>query len=185
MKLFDKKAIELSVNFLVTFILAIVVFGAGMFILRGMINNAESTLDLTQKDLDARINQLSCSSKEAMCLSNNDASTQRGKAIIFGVTINNYLTQATKFKITTQQITGIGKDGQEINIALDENQRPNLFPKETSTEVEAKSSQTTAMGINVPKATIPGTYSFVVKVEPEEQNTGFAPVSKRLTFKVN
>jgi hypothetical protein len=172
MKLFDKKAIELSVNFLVTFILAIVVFGAGMFILRGMIDGAGNSLELTQSDLDEKISQLSCSSKDAMCVSNNDAKVQRGKSIIFGVTINNYLSQETEFS---------------IKIVKTSSDTTNPFPAVNDVVIDAKSSKTTAFGINVPKDTTPGQYSYVIRVDAVNDDgrpSEFAPISKRYNFRV-
>jgi hypothetical protein len=110
---------------------------------------------------------IACSSKDAMCVSNNDARIQRGKSIIFGVTINNYLSQETEFSIKIEKTNS---------------DTTNPFPAVNDVVIDAKSSKTTAFGINVPKETAPGQYSYVVRVT--SSNNEFAPISKRYNFRV-
>ncbi len=175
MRLFaNKRAIELSINFLVTFILAIVIFGMGMFLLRGFMTGAEDSLGITEDELNRRIASLSCdATRNTICLLNDKQTASVNDIHAFGVTVNNYLNQGSEFRITFDGWT-TPEGGSSLTI----------FPPDATFEIGAKSQIPRSFGINIPRGTTPGEYSFRVRVESTDPNSDFRATTTRFFFKV-
>jgi len=181
MRLFgkNKRGIELAINFLVTFILAVVIFGAGLFIVWDVGEMTENELNDIVEGLDKRITELSCSTKDKVCIAGNEAKTKRGKTLYFTVNLNNYLSTPMNFTITVDNTTAKAYKGDnEI-----ENIRPLLLPSQQNISINPKSQGQKAFAVVMPKNTLAGQYFYTVRVVAEDQNK-YANVSDKLIFTV-
>lgn len=179
MRNFNKKGIELTVNFLVTFILAIVIFGLGIILLRGMIGDSESSLEQISGNIDDRIIQLACSSRDRVCISNNEQTVDKGEPVYFGVHINNYLQQKSTFKVTI--ITP--PDAYQGSTKLTAIRTEPLFATEEII-VPAKQQSDEGFAIVVPKETLSGQYFYKVRVESIEHPEDYKAATETLIFTV-
>ncbi|HLP79455.1 MAG TPA: hypothetical protein VK158_02375 [Acidobacteriota bacterium] len=81
----NKRGIELSVNFLVIFILAMVTFSMGIFIVQKIMTSSQKYVDDSQEELDARIKSLSCSSERTICIAGNNAVIESGDTKLYSI----------------------------------------------------------------------------------------------------
>lgn len=122
----SKKGVELSVNFLVTFILGIVLFSLGILFATKLFTGAEDIAETSQAQLDRAVEDLFCSKSEQVCLNTNTRTLQRGQQFIFGVNVVNHFNTSTKFKLTMQNKRAFDKENQLIFNQSDE--RPQYQP---------------------------------------------------------
>ena len=86
-----KAALQLSMNFIVTIIIAIVIFGFGVRFVYNILSGSETLKDLTLEQIDNQISELMCSSTEMICLEKDRIEVRPGKVAIIGVKIlKNY-----------------------------------------------------------------------------------------------
>ncbi len=112
----DKKGIELSVNFLVMFILAIVMFGFGMYFVTRMVGTSQEVAQGLPKMDDVALDHC-LAQGEQVCMSKNKAETHPDKKVVFGIGINNDLDGTDKF-ILVQEIAKLFDDeGEEIPLS--------------------------------------------------------------------
>lgn len=97
----SKKAIELSINFLVIIILAVVVFSIGIYLLNSLISKAGGLQNIIDEDLDKQIELTHCPTK--VCIPVNFKKIQKEKIEVFGLIIFNDVGERTKFKIDIEQ----------------------------------------------------------------------------------
>ncbi len=64
----NKKAIQLSINFIVMLIIAIVIFAFGINFIYNLLSSAEEMKDITLEDIDNRISNLMCGANKIICL---------------------------------------------------------------------------------------------------------------------
>ncbi len=89
----NKKAIELSVNFLVILIIAIVVFGFGIYLVFKFFGAAPDITEGISSQLQQEINQM-LSQGEKVALPINQQTVQDGKGYTFWLGISNMLNNA-------------------------------------------------------------------------------------------
>lgn len=89
----NKKAIELSVNFLVILIIAIVVFGFGIYLTFKFFGSAQDIPGKISDPLQQEINQM-LSHGEKVALPINQQTIPAGKHFVFGLGISNMLNNA-------------------------------------------------------------------------------------------
>lgn len=110
-----KASIELSVSFLVKLILAIVVFGFGMTIVRNVFSSAGSG-ELTQ-NVDAEVEQqikILMDTGEKVIMYPEEMTTSRNKVVVFGLGILNILEkpQPTEFSVQVQCYEYVDRSGK-------------------------------------------------------------------------
>ena len=94
----NKKGIELSVNFLVTIIIALVIFGFGVKFVYNLASGASEMESLTTDDLDERIGDLLCESADKVCIGVNRKVIPRGEFDVFGIKVIN-VVEKIDFKV--------------------------------------------------------------------------------------
>ncbi|MAE43054.1 hypothetical protein CMO93_04735 [Candidatus Woesearchaeota archaeon] len=155
-----KKGIELSLNFLVTIIIALTIFGFGIRFISNLASQATELEGLTIEQLDKRIGELLCESTERVCIGVDKRIIPRGKFDIFGIRIINI--QNTKdFDIIIERpdIPGYTKKNEEIlSDELD------WKPKTRTIRLERNEEKEIGIGVRVPKDARSGTYIFDVRV---------------------
>jgi|TARA_B100001971_G_C18099308_1_gene487914 hypothetical protein len=155
----DKKGIELSVNFLVIIIIAIVVFFFGARFIYNLASEATELGKLTLDELDTRIGDLICEGSEKVCLGINRKVIERGKLDIFELKMMNILKKQD-FDIFVSKSGGFTGTGNPIaaNNLL-------IFPESRNIpNLERNSEKNLGIGIEVPKDAVSGTYIFDVSI---------------------
>ncbi|MBI1969913.1 hypothetical protein HYS48_04430 [Candidatus Woesearchaeota archaeon] len=95
----NKRGIELSLHLLVIFIISIILFAFGMVFARNFLKSSEELIEMTQEDIDKRMQALSCSGAEIVCLDLGSKELERGEQHIFGLNIVNALKDLHTFQI--------------------------------------------------------------------------------------
>src|SRR3989338_5417528 len=113
-----KKGIELSMNFVVMLIIAIVIFGFGIRFIYTLSSNANDIKDISSKELDARVADLLCSTSQKICIGTDKKIIQKGKFDIFGIRILN-VGDAQDFDILIQRPSPSGFTKQKQAISND------------------------------------------------------------------
>ena len=86
-----KKAQALSINFLVKFILAIVLFGLGVSFMWMIFNHGKDLADSPSRDFDEKLFALNCDGKSVICIGASSIDAKRGKSYLVDFEIfNNY-----------------------------------------------------------------------------------------------
>ncbi|MBU90563.1 hypothetical protein CMO94_03385, partial [Candidatus Woesearchaeota archaeon] len=114
----NKKGIELSVNFLVTIIIALVIFGFGVKFVYNLASGASEMESLTTDDLDERIGDLLCESADKVCIGVNRKVIPRGEFDVFGIKVINVIETA-KFRVVIEPRARIDKQGKIIDAIND------------------------------------------------------------------
>ena len=173
----NKKGIELSVNFLVSFILAFVVFGFGLYFATTISDQAFDQAEVTEDFLAERIDQIACSSNEKVCISNNYAELSRGDTATVGVFINNFEDTPNERRFAMNWLddvdgsaTGSGEnkayndDGTPMSITGTFKYPPLLIPVGEKT-INARSVGNMGFAIFVPKDAESGKYVYTLQIE--------------------
>jgi hypothetical protein len=155
-----KNAIELSVNFLVLFVLAIVLFGGSVYLINNLYSQAKDAIPKSQEDLNKKIEDLSCSSTETICVINNHAKVSRDQKIVqMGIKVYNVANDKTEYTITEFEPANY-PDGPT----------PIFFTDPVV--VEAKSEGKIGFAFSVKGETEPQEYTFFLKLDIiEDTNT--------------
>lgn len=143
-----KAAIELSMNFLVIIILAIVILGFSFYLFFSVYGKAQELGELTQAQLNERVEELQCDG--VVCISSNYQKLHRGKFHLFGVKITN-TGEESEFIVNVE------------HVPVDE-QTLNYVPKEYPITIGQNKEGRVGIGIAVPKEAASGIYIFNVDV---------------------
>ena len=169
----NRKAIELSLNFIVILIISLVVFGFGVNFISNLSSKATELQELTISELDDRIGDLICEGSERVCLGIDRKTIKRTNFDLFGLKIINILdSQSFDVEITRPTPSGYTKNKAEI-------QSDNLVwnPKERSIDIDKNEEKTIGIGIQVPANTMPGTYIFNIEIKTSDGKP-YSPIQK-------
>lgn len=158
----DKKGIELSINFIVIIVIAVIVFFFGVRFIYNLASQAMEIEKLTSDELDARIGSLLCEGSEKVCLGIDRKVIKRGNFDVFGLKIIN-IVNSQNFDIIVNRPSPGGYTKEGIPI-----QNDNLIwnPKTRSAFLKRNEEKEFGIGIEVPKDAKSGIYIFDVKVMP-------------------
>ena len=167
-----KAAIELSMNFLVMMIIAITIFAFGVQFVYRISSQAIELKDLTADELDARVDDLLCSSSSKVCIGKDTQTVQRGEFKAYGIKVLNVeneqdftikVTQPTT-PITNPEI-GFKKDGTAITLSQAAGRNIDFAPQDRSiADISRNGEQLVGIGVTVPKNAVSGTYILNVQV---------------------
>ncbi len=171
----SKKGIQLSVNFIVTFILAIVLFGMGIMFARMIMGGGTELSEKTYDQFDKKIGELACSRGEHVCIAGNSKTIERESVDVFPVTIKNSLPDRLDFQMKVELSRAFTKDNSKI----DESKRKiEWMPEEDVFVLEPGEEATRPILVKPLGGTLPGRYSFDVEVfskKPDEDENKFQP----------
>lgn len=156
----NKKAIELSMNFIVILIISIIIFGFGIRFIAQLSSQATELQDLTISDLDSRIANLVCEGSDRVCVGADRKTIQKSKFDVFGIKIVNILdTQAFDIVIKRPAPSGYTQNNNPI-------QSDNLIanPASRSVVIEKNEEKNLGIGVQVPRDAKPGTYIFNIEI---------------------
>lgn len=157
----DKRAIELSLNFIVILIISIVIFGFGIRFISKLSSQATELQELTISELDERIGNLICEGSDRVCVGIDRKTIKRTKFDVFGVKIINIL-ESQNFDITVSRPAPSGYTKTKQEIPTD-----SLIwnPKSRSIFMEKNEEKVLGIGIQVPASAVSGTYIFNVEIK--------------------
>ncbi|MBI2656247.1 hypothetical protein HYX03_00730 [Candidatus Woesearchaeota archaeon] len=157
----DKRAIELSLNFIVILIISIVIFGFGIRFISKLSSQATELQELTISELDERIGNLICEGSDRVCVGIDRKTIKRTKFDVFGVKIINIL-ESQNFDITVSRPTPSGYTKTKQEIPTD-----SLIwnPKSRSIFIEKNEEKVLGIGIQVPANAVSGTYIFNAEIK--------------------
>jgi len=164
----DRRGIELSVNFMVIIIIAIVVFFFGAKFIFNLVSEATEIQQLSNEQLDAKISDLLCSGSQKVCIGQDRQSAQRNGLAVFGMKIINADTAQRNFDIIVRKSAAFKNDKSPIvSINL------NPIPETRSITLKPNDGKTLGLGVSVDKAGVEsGTYIFDVIVCFDDGKTG-------------
>jgi hypothetical protein len=169
----NTKGIELSVNFLVGFVLAIVLFGLGVSLLYTIFNQSTSLHEITQDQINSQITALLCSAKEKVCIAGNRVPHERDTLAIYGVYIYNIYDTQGNFTVRVEPGIAVDQNENFINNTLD------LITRTESKRIPPNSQDDLGIGVFIPRNALAGTYVFDVYIIPTIQN---AQMEKRKIY---
>lgn len=181
------KGIELSVNFLVMFILAIVTFGLGLTFLYNIYGQTQEFSNITKEQIDGQIHDLLCTSADKICISGNHQQIRRNEYGVFGMHAYNYFVPPEHVHYTAMVSFENVYDKDNAPITLLDEQRPRVIGGGESTIglIAAGKQGKTGIGISVPKTTPSGNYVFNVDITALDQNNlPKATFRQKIYFKV-
>ncbi len=161
-----RKAMELSLNFIVILIISIVIFGFGIKFISTLSSKATELHELTLEDLDEKIGSLACEGSERVCVSTDGKTIQKADFDFFGVKIINIL-DSQEFDITVSRPSPSGYTKTKADIMSD-----GLVAKPQSRAVfiGKNEEKDIGIGIEVPANAVSGTYIFNVNIRAQDGN---------------
>lgn len=168
--MFNKRGIELSVNFLVIIIISLVIFGFGIYFISRLSSSATELGDLTLGELDKRIGDLICEGSARVCIGIERQIIKRAKLGVFGLKILN-LDDAQQFEVTVLPSNPIGYDSSNQPIQKTGSFRglliiPSLYTSPgRAVQIDKNEQETIGIGVQVPEDAPPGTYIFNIDIK--------------------
>lgn len=160
----NKRAIELSLNFLVIFIISIVIFGFGISFIKRLSSEAIDLQDIAIADLDKRISDVICEGSDRVCIGRERLTIRRKELGVFGLKILNMLdSQEFEIKVDPSSPLGYKKDNTPIT-------DPPLLvnPPSRAVRIGKNEEKQVGIGVQVPPNAASGTY--ILNVDIKQQN---------------
>ena len=154
----SKKAIELSLTFLVTIILAVVVMAFGVRFLYSLASEATELDRTSTEQLDKRFAEISCVSNDKVCIGIIRKVMRKGKTDAFGLKIIN-IDAASEFKVEVSPSKAFDKQNNEIANNI------NFKYNNNQMTIEKNEEKSLGIGFEVPKDAVSGTYVFDIAVK--------------------
>jgi hypothetical protein len=149
----NKKGMELSINFVILLILAIVTFGYSVQFIYTMFNELSQLEGQTFDQLDKQVEGLTCGSQQ-VCLGVSRATMVRGAFRVFGLRILNSRNTDTDFKITLEHGL-VPEAGEKLYFKPDVRE---------ITQLGAGDVQVIGLGVEIPKTARSGNYVLNINV---------------------
>lgn len=165
----NKKAMELSINFFVLLVLALVAFGYSVTFLYDLFGKVSELEKRSFDQLDQQVAGLTCGAQQ-VCLSTNRETIVRGSFKVFGLRVMNSKNGPTDFKIDiSQKITPAGGS--------------DLFFKpvqRTITQLNTGDVRTMGIGVEIPTDAKSGSYVLDISI-----TANYLPYGDQDVYKLN
>jgi len=156
----NKKAFELSINFIVMLILSIVIFGFGIKFVSNLMQGVNDINELTNSDFEANMERILCDSSEKTCVGISRKEIRPNKVAFFTFGVLNTYGERKNFYIDVYRADPYDNNPDEIKYQL--NNELTLDPFEQNNVVIA---------VQVPGGTKKGIYVLNVYVCSDEQSS--------------
>ena len=176
----SKKGFELSINFIVQLIMAIVIFGFGIAFATRMFGGGNEISEMAYEDFNNKVQALSCSGYDQVCLAQKSVTIPKGDLKIVPFTVKNELGEDANFRVIVRNTAYIGKDNERVdaeNFASSGIKPLSLFDLSDEGRVEKianRDSFTYGIGILAPKDAVPGKYTLTFWVDYDASGSGFS-----------
>lgn len=183
--MFDKKAMELPLNFIVILIISLIIFGFGITFISTLSSQAIDITQLTFDELDQKISEVICEGSERVCIGIDRKNVLRKEFGVFGIKIFNILEsppdksgQDFDIEIAPSDSIGFTKDKTPIECPPC---KPLLInPKSRSVPIKQNEEAVIGIGIQVPSDAVSGIYIFNVEIKTfvDGEYKQYVPVQK-------
>ena len=163
----DKKGIELSINFIVILIISIIIFSLGATFIYNLGSEATELQSMTTDELDRKISNLACEGSEKVCFGFDKKIIEKGKLGIFSLRITNILA-SQDFEITVTRPSPCGYKKDNTEIPRDNCNDLMVKPALRTFRIEQNEEKDLAIGIQVPKKAVSGTYILDVYIKKSD-----------------
>ena len=160
----NKKALELSINFIVIVIISLVIFGMGIGIANKFLGQAE----VIKQDLDQQTeNQINAmlDSGDRLAIPIDNKIIEKGKSDVFGLGILNILGQTRTFTVTISSSLYVSPTKQTENPPT----IPLEFIEVRSKELKNNEHDVMPLVVRAPRNARPGTYVLNVHVSQYDE----------------
>ena len=152
----NKKAFELSINFIVILILSIVIFGFGIKFTYDIMYKASEIKDITMKEIEAHLEDILCDSSERLCIGISAKEIRPNKPGFFTLGILN-IGDESEFYIDVEAGKAYDKYDNEIS-------NPLSWLLENKLTINSNEQEKVGIAVQVPGGTDKGTYVLNVYV---------------------
>jgi hypothetical protein len=162
----NKKAMELSINFIVMLIIALVVFGMGLILFRQFFTSAEEIRqnldDQTRKELEAKM----MSSSEEVVVYPTQFTVKKGRGDVIGVGILNIQNIPQTFTISAVFQQGYNREGDSLDISCttDPTQCPIQVKSSIARTVQPNKREVFDVPFKVSNSIASAKYSVLIEV---------------------
>ena len=175
----NKKAIEISINFIVILVLAIFVFSLSVWFITSVM---KTTVDLHEKsaaDLDAQIGYINCGTTP-VCLNMDELELSRGEDGAFGLRLYNYKDDDVTIKVTVDMSDAVlsealPKDNFKVLFGIDNN-------KQFERVVHLKRNAEKSVGLGIIANDDAPSGKYLIKVETKYCNSASLNCAPLLDF---
>lgn len=156
----SKRAIELSLDFIVIIIIALVIFSFGVWFISNLSKEAADLTELTTDQLDEMIKSLACSGYDRVCTPESSKTISRKKFGVFGINIFNVLNdQNFDIIVSYPNPLGYTKSQQPIT-----GPPLTIYPASRKVFIKQNDEAKIAIGVQVPENAKSGQYIFNVEI---------------------
>lgn len=169
------KSQGLQINFLVKFILSIVIFGLGVLFIWNIFDDSIATLLIPGQEIDKKIQALNCQPTEMVCVGASTIEISGGEIFLLDVRVfNNFASDVTyNSSVYLLYANSTAYPSSDANISLQ--------PKNFQITVKAKSSNDYSLILQTTKQAPKGEYSIQIKLEPPT-GSGLSNQIKRINL---
>ncbi len=176
----NRKGFELSINFIVALILAIVVFGFGLYFVQKVFTEAGEIKAQLDKDSETRINAL-LDRGEKVAFPVSGKNIKSGEVAIFGLGVLNVNSDTTTFNVDIICSIYITKSGNEVDKSVsDQNCAGKWTINPQPFTLIKNERKTVPIAIQPPRGKPAGTYAFTVKVTNAVTNEIYGDAPKQI-----
>ena len=154
----QKKAMELSLTFMVVVIISIVLFVFGVNFVYKVANQTNKIDKINTDELDKKFAQLSCESSDKVCIGVIKKIIPRGSFDTFGIKIIN-MDNATNFIVEVSPSKAFDKQENEILNNI------NFKYNNNSIAIDKNAEKSIGVAFEVSKEAASGTYVFDIVVK--------------------
>lgn len=154
----QKKAIELSLSFIVLVILAIILFSLGVKFIFDISGQASKIDKINAEELDRKFAQLPCESSNKVCIGVIRRIIQKGSFDTFGIKLIN-IEPATRFLVEVTPSKAFDKQNNEIANSI------NFKHNTDEITIEKNEEKSIGIAFEVPKNAVAGTYTFDISIK--------------------
>ena len=173
-----KKAIELSMNFIIVLIISIIIFGFGIRFIATLFSNANDLQKMTVEDIDDQVKSLVCEGADRVCIGQDRKVIKRSSFDFFDIRVQNILdSQGFVVSVSASDPVGYNKDNQPIQLTA-AFKGLSVVPEKRPAEVISKNTNKVfGVGISVPVNALSGTYILKVEIKTED-GTPYSQIHK-------
>ncbi|PIU30517.1 hypothetical protein COT07_00235 [Candidatus Woesearchaeota archaeon CG07_land_8_20_14_0_80_44_23] len=159
-----KKGVELSVNFIVGLVLAIVVFLGGLYLLKSLSTTSDNFLNQKFDSFNSQMEDIACSGNEYVCVGITEKSARQGQTAVYTLVILNAYDTTYTFNVTVEPRAGPGGPDNLLKL--------NFFPRapDNNYSINPDESKKIPIALHSKAGAALGTYSFRVNVTDESRN---------------
>ena len=168
----NRRGIELSVNFIVILIMAVVVFGFGIYLMRQISGQSDTFLKMKSNDFMNQLDNIACEGSEFVCIGITEKDVKQGGIAVFTLNILNHYSEQKYFtvKIEALKIEALTPSDNKMQF---------LPPSSGETyEIDAGALKRIPIAVHPAKGTPLGTYQL--KVNVSEPDTTVSPPSQKI-----